>query len=182
MSEAFQNALDDLKSGDRDKQNRAFEELQALTNEKVSWAYSAWDDLRQDLAHRDGHRRAIAAQLLCNLAKSDPEARILRDLPLLMQVTRDEKFVTARHCLLSLWKVGVVGRAQKEALLRALAERYRECAPEKNCTLIRYDIIQGLKKVHDQDEDEAVKRLALDLIASEPDLKYRKKYSTVWRD
>jgi hypothetical protein len=152
-----------------------------MTNEKVDWAYEIWDDLKNDLTHPDNHQRAIAAQLLCNLAKCDPEGRMFGDFPALMEVTKDKRFVTARHCIQSLWKIGMAGMQQKEMLLNGLAERFRNCAEEKNCTLICYDIIQGLRKLYDKEEDETVKQLALDLIETEEDLKYRKKYASVWK-
>jgi len=53
----------------------------------------------ESLTHMDNHVRAIAAQVLCNLARSDPENRILKDFDALLAVTKDERFVTARHCL-----------------------------------------------------------------------------------
>ncbi len=48
-------------------------------------------------------------------------------------------------------------------------------------SLIRYDIIQGLRRLHEETGDEQVKAKALDLIQTERDPKYRKKYATVWR-
>ena len=147
----------------------------------MDWAYEIWDALKQDLTHPDNHRRAIAAQLLCNLAKSDPEARILDVFPALLEVTKDKKFVTARHCLQALWKIGLAGPKQKEMLLKGLAERFRNCTQEKNWTLIRFDIIQGLRKLYDRDADEALRQLALELIETEEDAKYRKKYASVWK-
>jgi hypothetical protein len=147
----------------------------------VDWAYELWDRLRDDLRHKDNLRRAHAAQLLCNLAKSDPEERIVSDLPLLWEVTKDERFVTARHCIQSIWKIGLAGRKQKELLLQGLKERFHNCKEEKNCTLIRFDLVQGLRKLYDQEPDQAVKELALELIEAEEDLKYRKKYASVWR-
>ena len=125
--------------------------------------------------------RAIAAQVLCNLAKSDPDGRILEDFDALLTVTRDERFVTARHCLLSLWKIGAAGPRQKDMLVNGLAGRFADCVAEKNCTLIRYDIIQSLRKLYDLDNDESVRAKAMELIAREEDLKYRKKYASVWK-
>jgi hypothetical protein len=43
--------------------------------------------------------RAIAAQVLCNLAKSDPKNRMAKDFQALLNVTKDERFVTARRVL-----------------------------------------------------------------------------------
>jgi hypothetical protein len=58
----------------------------------------------------DNHQRAIAAQALSNPAKSDHKLRMLKDFDKLMAVTKDERFVTARHSLQSLWKVGTAGK------------------------------------------------------------------------
>ena len=70
---------------------------------------------------------------------------------------------------------------QQSIVVEGLEGRFRECITEKNCTLIRSDIIQDLKNLYDQVGDKTIKAKALDLIATEADLKYRKKYATVWR-
>jgi len=62
-----------------------------------------------------------------------------------------------------------------------LAGRFEECITEKNCTLIRYDIIQGLKNLYAEVKDEKVREKALELIETEEDIKYRKKYARLWR-
>jgi hypothetical protein len=54
--------------------------------------------------------------------------------------------VTARHCMQSLWKVGIAGKDQQKKLVEGLTRRFKECTTEKNCTLIRYDIIEDLRK------------------------------------
>lgn len=114
--------------------------------------------------------------------RSDPELRLLKDLDALFGVTRDERFVTARHCLQALWKVGVAGRKQQVRLVDALDRRFRQCTTEKNCTLVRYDIIESLRKMYDATADETLKSKATELIALEQDTKYRKKYARLWRD
>ncbi|MCC6805070.1 MAG: hypothetical protein IT319_19475, partial [Anaerolineae bacterium] len=115
-----------------------------------------------------------------NLAKSDSEGRLLTDFGALLVVTKDERFVTARHCLQSLWKVGVIDRF-RQVYLDGLAVRFAECAAEKNCTLIRYDICQSLRTVYDAAPDETIRVLALKLVETEPDAKYKKKYLTLWK-
>jgi hypothetical protein len=67
-------------------------------------------------------------------------------------------------------------------VVAGLNGRYQDCITEKNCTLIRYDIIQNLKNLYDAVPDEAIKENALALIETEEDLKYRKKYATVWQE
>jgi len=181
MNTTIQTSLENMYSLDRDLQNKAFFDLIEATEQPVGWAYEAWDGLVAALRHKDNHVRAIAAQVLCGLAKSDPEKRMLKDLDALIAVTWDERFVTARHTMQSLWKVGVASKPQREKLLESLARRFAECISEKNCTLIRYDILQCLRNVYDAVGDEAIRQKALELIETEEDLKYRKKYKSLWK-
>ena len=181
MNKITRANLDNLWSEDRQLQNKAFFYILELTDKPVDWAYEVWDELMGNLSHQDNHNRAIAAQVLCNLAKSDPKNRMLKDFNALLAVTKDERFVTARHCMQSLWKVGVAGKKQKKKLVEGLAGRFQECITEKNCTLIRYDILQSLRKVYDEVKDEKIRVKALELIETEQDRKYRKKYASLWR-
>jgi hypothetical protein len=173
--------LDNLRSEDRELQNSAFTTILAETDQPVDWAYEAWDDLVKDLCHKDNHVRAIAAQVLCNLAKSDPKYRMQKDFPALLAVTKDERFVTARHTMQALWKVGAAGKKQQKLVVDGLTGRFAECITEKNCTLIRYDILQSLRNLYDAVKDEKIREKALELIETEDDLKYRKKYASLWK-
>ncbi len=181
MDETTRTYLENLYSEDRDLQNKAFFYILEATDKPVDWAYEVWDELVGALSHRDNHLRAIAAQVLCNLAKSDPQYRMLKDFGALLAVTKDDRFVTARHCMQALWKVGAAGKELQAILVDGLEGRFNECISEKNCTLIRYDIIQALRNLYDEVKDEAIKEKALALIATEGDLKYRKKYASLWR-
>ena len=181
MKTTTRTHLDNLWSDDRQIQNQAFNAILAATDQMVDWSYQVWDELLANLSHKDNHNRAIAAQILANLAKSDPDQRMLHDFEALLAVTKDERFVTARHCLQSLWKVGATGAAQQAIFLAGMERRFQECATEKNCTLIRYDILQGLKNLYDQVGDEAIKTKALAWIQLETAEKYRKKYARLWR-
>jgi hypothetical protein len=181
MDSKIRRHLNNLRSEERDLQNQAFFHILEATEKPVDWAYEVWDELVAGLRHKDNHVRAISAQVLCNLAKSDPENRMQKDFPALMEVTKDERFVTARHCLQSIWKVGASGKKMQKTVVEAFAARFRNCATEKNCTLIRYDIIQGLRNLYNEVQDENIKKKALELIETEEDLKYRKKYTSVWK-
>lgn len=182
MNKVTQTHLNNLWVEDRDLQNEAYFYILKVTDKPVDWAYEAWDDLVKNLTHSDNHNRAIAAQILCNLAKSDPENRILKDFKKLLLVTKDEKFVTARHCMQSLWKIGTLGGQQQKAWMDGLANRFKECITEKNRTLIRYDIIQSFRNVYDALKDDQVKAKALQLIETEDDAKYQKKYTSLWKN
>ena len=177
----YQSRMEDLRSADKDRQNAAFTALGEATQEPVDWAYEIWDDLLRILIEGDNRQRAIGAQILCNLAKSDPKGRMVKDVDALLVVTKDERFVTARHCLQSLWKVGVAGERQREAVVKGLVRRFQECEAEKNGTLIRYDILAVLRRVYDATSDSEVRSTSEALMDLEEDPKYRKKYATLWR-
>jgi hypothetical protein len=181
MDTSTQITLKNLWSPDKNLQNEAFYAILAATDQPVDWAYQVWGEMVRGLTDKDNHVRAIAAQVLCGLAKSDPEQRILRDFPALLNVTRDERFVTARHCMQALWKIGVAGKPQQKVYLEGMETRFNECASEKNCTLIRSDIAESLRSVYDLVKDEAIREKALALIETEPNLKYRKKYASIWK-
>jgi hypothetical protein len=182
MDKTTRDRLVALHSEDGDVRFAAYQALMAATSQPVDWAYEAWNELLAMTRDPNNHRRAIATQLLCNLAQhSDPKRRMLKDFDQVLAVTRDKMFVTARHTLQALWKVGAAGKKQQALVVERLAGRFQDCVAEKNCTLIRYDIIVDLGQLYDAVRDEGVKARALELIETEPDLKYRKKYATVFR-
>ncbi|MFC0470406.1 hypothetical protein ACFFHM_07690 [Halalkalibacter kiskunsagensis] len=181
MDSITQANFENLESKDKDVQYEAYNKILKATEKEVDWAYEVWDKLKEELTHSDNHKRSRAAQFLSSLAKSDHEKRILKDFPALWKVTKDEKFVTARHSLQSIWKVGLAGQKQKEVVINHLIERFTTCMDEKNYTLVRFDIIQCLRNLYDQEKDESLKQKALDLIEKEEDSKYRKKYATLWK-
>jgi hypothetical protein len=75
----------------------------------------------------------------------------------------------------------VVGNKQRKIYMDGLAGRFKDCIKEKNCTLIRYDILQSFRNVYDKVKDEKIREKALELMETENDMKYRKKYATLWR-
>ncbi len=180
MDETTRLHLKNIFSKDKTLQNAAYTYLMTATESPVNWAYDVWDDLLAGLQDKDNRVRAITSQILSNLAKSDPDKRMLEDFPALLAVTKDERFVTARHCLHSLWKVGAAGPEQQNLYVAGLKSRFLECITEKNCTLIRFDIIQSLQTLYETNPDEMLRKTAVSLINSEEDLKYRKKYAKLW--
>ena len=107
---------------------------------------------------------------------------MLEDFPLVWEVTKDKKLVPARHSLQSIWKIGLDGTEQKEMVIRSFVDRYLNGVHEKNYTLIRFDIIQGLRNLFNEIKDEEIKQIALDLVEKEEDAKYQKKYAKVWEN
>jgi hypothetical protein len=178
---AVEQAIRSLSSGGREGQGASFETLREATAGKVGWADRAWDTLMPLLQHKDNRVRSIAGQTLCNLARSASTGPVERDFDALMAATHDERFVTARHVLLALWKVGMAGPELRARLLNGYSERFRSSAEEKNGTLVRYDILCAMRSLYDETGDEAVKAAAMTLISIEQDDKYRKKYAGAWR-
>lgn len=175
------SSYENLWVADRDAQRAAYTSILSAAGSPVDWAYEVWDDLVAHLSATDNHDRSIAAQILSRLAKSDPEGRMQDTFGAMLNVTRDKRFVTARHSLQALWEIGLAGQWQRELLLGGLRERFSECSREKNCTLIRYDIVVGLRRLFDETSDDTVRETAEALIETEPDDKYRKKYASAWR-
>lgn len=169
------------ESSDRDAAYQAFVDLMALTEKPVRWSYEVWDQMVSDLSHKDGHKRAFAAQMLARLALSDPESRMRRDFAALAGVMRDEKTVTARHALQSLWRVGRAGEDQLALVLDALTKRYRECSSEKNGSLVRTDVIESLGHLFRAVGDPSIEAHAETLLISEKDEKARKKQRASWK-
>lgn len=182
MDTGIKADFDNLSSKDKNVQYEAFTNILTATQQKVDWAYDVWDQLIEALTHPNHHTRSRAAQFLANLAISDAEERMLNDFPDLWKVTYDSKFVTARHTLQSIWRVGLAGPKQQKMVMSYFEDRYIKCTEEKNYTLIRFDLLQSLKRLYDEVKDEAIKQKALELIELEEDEKYRKKYAKVWKE
>jgi hypothetical protein len=169
------------ESSDRDAAYQAFVDLMALADKPVDWSYEVWDRMVGDLSHRDGHRRAFAAQMLARLAISDPENRMRRDFAALAAVMKDEKTVTARHALQTIWRVGLAGPDRLTSVLDALTKRFRECSSERNASLVRTDVVTALGRLFRATGDAKVEARAASLIASEKDEKASKKQSSSWK-
>lgn len=181
MDEIIRTNFENLRSPDAETRYQALVHMLKAAEEQVDWAYEIWDELVATLRDPDNHQRAIAAQLLCSLAKSDPQGRILKDFSAVLRVTRDDRFVTARHCLQAIWKIGVAGKPQQRLVVNGLASRYREASSEKNSTLIRFDVIEGFRRLYAATGEKRLRDMAMRLIDEETDAKYRKKYASLWR-
>ncbi|PRR89483.1 hypothetical protein [Bacillus atrophaeus] len=161
MDSIIKTYFENLEAKDKNLQIEAFQNIIKATKGKVDWAYEVWDQLLEWL--------------------TDPDKRMLRDFPALWEVTNDSKFVTARHSLQSIWKVGLAGPEQREMVLTHIIDRFKNGMNEKHYTLIRYDLIVGLRKLYDELKDKHIKKIAMELIESEEDSKYQKKYLSAWK-
>lgn len=173
--------LNNLKGKDRDQQGGSYLYLMAVTEEPVDWAYEVWDRILDLMQTGDNRARSIGAQIICNLAKSDPERRMFADIEKVIRVTEDARLVTARHALMALWKPAVVNEPLRKRVISYLTLRFEKCAEEKNANLIRYDIQGVLRTIFDMVRDREIITNSLNLIDRVEEEKHRKKYVGVWK-
>lgn len=182
MEKEILQLFNNLTERDRDIQYKSYEELMKIVKEPVDWTYSVWEQLVKALTYKNAHVRAQSAQILCALAaKSDPEERVLEDFMKIWTITYDEKTVTARQSLQSIWRIGLAGQVQRDLVVSHLAKRFHTCVDEKHPTLIRYDIIVSLKNLFDETGETKLLNIAQNLIEKEQDVQYQKKYKTALR-
>jgi hypothetical protein len=179
MNRDIKKSIADLGSTDDRIRMDALRTLLKRTESKVDWIYDVWDHLLKKLDNGNSYQRSIGVKLLCNLAKSDTEDRLRLALDRLLIHTKDEKFITSRQCLQSIWKAAATTESNREKVLKHLEKRYIECANEKHHNLLRQDIIQSMVLLHKQDGDDELLPRARTLIAKEQDMKYRKQYETL---
>lgn len=177
----LQAKMNVIFTGDGESQFKAYDFLMKETEKPVDWAYEIWDQLLEGLTHKDNHVRAICGQLLGNLGKSDPKGRMFKDFDKLLNVTKDERFVTARHTMQNIWKVGLGGKNAQILVVKGLEKRYKECITEKNGKLIRYDILVAMRNLYTATTSSEIKEKALELIELETDPKYKQKNASVWK-
>ncbi len=179
MDKDLKDCFDNLGSSDDKIRLNALQILLKITEDKVDWVYDAWDDLLEKLDDENSYQRSIAIMLLCNLAKSDTENRLIASLNLLLAHTHDDKFITSRQCIQSIWKAAAASKQNREIVLDHLEKRFRECTEEKHYNLIRQDIIQSIGLLYEEEKDGALLNRAHELVQEEKEEKYRKKYEAV---
>ena len=182
MNTIVRQHFKDLRSEFTLERNEAFQYLINRAKQPVDWVYEVWNELLDLTKTGDSHQRTLAVQLLAALAKSDVEIRLVNDLHDLIAVTYDDRFVTARQALKALWKVGVASVQLQEMIIKELSARFLNCNVEKNCKLIRCDIIEVLGKMYNTINNEHIKETVVLLIATEDEHKYQKKYNRLWND
>jgi hypothetical protein len=179
MNKTIKKRFDDLDSADDRTRLSALNAVLEITEVKVDWVYQVWDPLFEKLGDQNSCQRSIAIMILCNLAKSDHENRLVYSLELLLLHTRDKKFITSRQCIQNIWKVAIVNENYKEKILAQLETRFMECVDEKHYNLIRQDIIQVFRRLYEKHNDDRLSERAQKLIREEKEVKYRKRYEAI---
>ena len=176
-----ESLITDISSKEKNKQNYAYIELLAQCGNKVDWAQMYWGTLVEYLESNDNRLRSIACQLLCNLSQSVNGETIVRDFDKITALTYDERFVTLRHSLLSIYKIAFKNDEMFTKVIEYYKKRFMDAEEHKNCTLIRSDIVETLQKLHDYNRDGNVKKTVKEMIEKEKDVKYKKKYEAKLR-
>ncbi len=114
---SVRSAIDTLAAADAQGIGDAFSTLQQAVTQKVDWADDVWDELIALLTSPNNRVRSIAGQTLSALARSADHRSVSRDLSAILEATHDERFVTARHVLQSIWRIGLCGAALRQDLI-----------------------------------------------------------------
>jgi hypothetical protein len=179
MNKDLKKSIDNLESKNDTIRLNALQSILENTEEQVDWVYEVWDHLFGKLDDENSYQRSIAIRVLCNLVKSDSENRILVSLNRLLAHTRDEKFVTSRICIQSIWKVAASNSQTREIIVDHLEKLFKGCMEGKHYNLIRQDIIHSICLLYDKEKDNRILKSAEELIKKEKEEKYRKKYEDI---
>lgn len=176
MEEKIQRLVAALEDKDNTARYEAFTQLLTITEEPVSWSYEAWDTLAAKLGSDNSYQRSIGMSLLCNLSHSDPEKRLNALIGKLLALTEDEKFITRRQTLQSIWKIAWFNPTLRPVVVQKLQQRFADCIDEEHPNLLRRDIVQSLLTLAELTHNEALFTAIDQLIQSESDEKSRKTY------
>jgi hypothetical protein len=179
MNKNTQKHIEDLGSTDDKVRLDALQSLLKVTESKVDWVYEVWDHLLKKLDNENSYQRSIGIMLVCNLAKSDVENRLGTSIDRLLVHTKDDKFITSRQCIQSIWKTATTNKPNREKVLKHLEKRFTECVNEKHYNLLRQDIIQSILSLYKEEKDDALLTKVQALTAKEQDMKYRKQYEAL---
>lgn len=182
MNKNIQKHIEDLASTDDKIRLDALQATLKLTESKVDWVYEVWDLLLEKLGDENSYQRSISVMVLCNLAKSDVENRLVDSLNRLLAHTKDEKFITSRQCIENVWKVATANKSNREKVLKHLEKRFIECVGEKHFNLLRRDMIQSMTALYQAEKDDALLTRIQALIAKEQEPKYRKQYEALLKE
>jgi hypothetical protein len=167
--------FNDLDSKDDKIRYPAFKKLQEITEQPVGWIYDKWYLLVDKLSSNNSYQRTIGFMLLANLCKSDTQHRTGCILNNLLNVTEDEKFITARQAFQNIWKIAVIDPSFENTITKYLEKSWVENIHLKNHpNLIKQDIIFSLWNIYKAKNNKSVNDLITHLIVSENDEKFIK--------
>lgn len=160
----------------------AFQELLTITGSPVPWFDQYRSLLMEKLSDENSYQRSIGLMLLCNLAKNDTHHEYRQILDLLMPLINDEKFITERQYLQSIWKVAIVNEEYSKRIIPQLEKEFYDCLSKKHSNLLRQDIIESMIKILEKMPTQEIKDTIGKMIEDEQDEKSKKKYIKMFGD
>ncbi len=154
MNEVVNELIERLAVEDNKIRKEALDKIIELTEEEVDWIYDYWDLFVKKLYSENSYQRTIGMFILSNLAKSDSENRFEGILDEYLMITEDEKFITSRQTLQTVWKVAVVKENCKTKIIKHLTRMFTENRHlVKHANLIRKDVVESLCRIYETDID-----------------------------
>lgn len=154
MNENIKNLMERLSVKDNKIRKEALDRVIELTQVKVEWIYNYWDLLVEKLDSENSYQRTIGMFVLSNLAKSDSENRFEGIIDKYLMMTEDEKFITSRQTLQTMWKVAIAKENCRKRIVEHLSRMFtgdKHLATHAN--LIRKDIIETMCRIYESDKE-----------------------------
>ncbi|MBX3110379.1 MAG: winged helix-turn-helix transcriptional regulator [Fimbriimonadaceae bacterium] len=158
--------LDALANGTTREQATAIAAITEQASGPVAWADAAWDLVLAIACRPANDNCAAAGRLLCLLAKDGQEARMSRDFDRVFALVKDDRLAVARTVLREIWRVGLVSEGLRRTVVDGLQDWFHNCTSGKNSIQIRFDIIDGLAKLHRATGDPYVSQVTSTIVSS----------------
>lgn len=161
MNDIIKDLMERLNVKDNNIRKEALNKVVELTECPVDWIYDYWDFLVEKLDSKNSYQRTIAMFIISNLAKSDRENRFEGILDKYLLMTEDEKFITSRQTLQTVWKVAIAKENCRKKIVEHLYRMFTENKYlDTHANLIRKDIVETLYKIYESDAEaiDSIKR------------------------
>jgi len=171
----IEQLFENLNSKDDTIRYSSFQELMAMTEEKVNWLYDYWSDLVSKLQSENSYQRSIGLMLIANLSKSDSENYSSLVLDSFFNHFNDEKFITSRQCIQCVWKLAFNNDENKKRIIEELKNTFfNNIHLTTHSNLIKQDVISSLKNISKVTNDIELLVMINQIIECENDEKIKK--------
>lgn len=154
MNDSIKVLIGDLNSKNNIIRKNALDTLLEITEQKVNWIYSEWNDLVNKLNSDNSYQRSIGVFILSNLAKSDRKNKFSDIIDTYLELMEDEKFITSRQTIQNSWKVAVALESFRSKIIDYLMIMFSNNKHlSTHANLIRKDIVESLVNIHNYYKD-----------------------------
>jgi hypothetical protein len=169
MNKGIDIIFANLNSKEDDIRFNALTTLKEISKDKVPWFEERYNELISKLNDSNSFQRSIGIMLLCDLAKSDENQLINKDLAKILRHIQDEKFITSRQCIQNIWKIAIYETDTRSKIEKALIEYFARCESIDHGNLLRQDIISALWEIRKTYNDPKLEKTVIQLIELEND-------------